>query len=399
MFNNNNNNNKEEHIHTLLDSPYNPSHKTATASALTIQNHHVPSSPQIRLKGADVSIGNQFNQPATYKGYQFENQDLTGLEFTEYVPTTILDNESFKFEASNEKPSNYQLVEDVYQTLEKVPDVKLKITEKPAGIETTKKLSSYLTSQQSVPKSSVRFESSNKALGVQTTTHLPRIPAKFTTIQGSSKQQKPFESLPSSTDNVISGSNQFSYDGQKSNGVSTFRPSQSYVAKLYSGSYQYPIPSIQPNKLYTGSSDQSSALWTAYKKQQMTQTNQVLPQTYSTTVRNYNLYSSYKPVESHVSSLNSYNQRPYYSYAKTQSSYSPKATVQSSFVTSPSTSFNYGNQYYAPSSKIHQIPKLLSNTRDETETSSLVASVGQKQLSYDFVPSYKTWNEGTSKYF
>lgn len=91
------------------------------------------------------------------------------------------------------------------------------------------------------------------------------------------------------------------------------------------------------------------------------------------------------------------------------SSYVPQASGQSLFVTSPSTSFNYGinssssgSQNYAPSSKIHQSPKLLSNTRDEifplSSSSAAVASNGQKQLSYGFLPSHKFYG-GTSKYF
>ncbi|CAO1373074.1 unnamed protein product [Diamesa serratosioi] len=83
-FNNNNSNNKVENVHTLPGSTYIPSHKTA-APALTIQNQHVPSSPQYRLKGADVSIGNQFYQPGletAYEGFNSGKQEQD-LEFTE----------------------------------------------------------------------------------------------------------------------------------------------------------------------------------------------------------------------------------------------------------------------------------------------------------------------------
>lgn len=454
VFNNNNNNNKEEHIHTLsgrahFPKSYNPT-KQAEAPALTIQNQHVPSSPQIQLKGADVSIGNQFNQPigldTAYKGYDLENQeqDLAGLEYAEFEPTAYLDQESFEFERNTKKQS----VGNVYQSTEQVPDIQLKVTEKPTGLETAKVLSSYLTSQQSAPKSSARFENANKALGVQSSNYYPRsqVVAKITSHQGSSKGQKPFESYgmtPPSINTLIRGPKQFPYNGQKSSGFSTFRPSQSEGIKSYSSTYQYPIPSIQlsqqPQTMYAGISDQSSALLASYKKPHATtqmshaiQVSQVSPQKYSTyhsspvkstaeAVTDNDFYSSYKPsyemtspsesgAQSLSSSLGSYNPRPYYSYAQApsslSSSYLPQASGQSLFgsVTSPSTLFNYGNsQYYTPSSKIHQSPKLLSNAHDETlpllsSSSAAVASIGQKQLSYGFLPLHKSYG-GTSKYF
>lgn len=425
VFNNNNNNNKEEHIHTLPGTTaYKPSHK-AFAPALTIQNQHVPSSPQIQLKGADVSIGNQFNQATTsYKGFDLDNQeqDFAGLEYAEFEPAAFLDKESFEFERNNKQQSGHH---------HSVEDVQLKFADKPSGHETAKVLSSYLTSQKSAP--SVRYESANKGTGAN---YYPRnqVPAKITSYQGSAKGQRPAQSygmaLPS-INNLIRGS----YHGPKSSGFSTFRPSQSEGVKSLSSSYQYPIPSIQlsqqPQSLYAGISDQSSALLAAYKKPHGTtqmshaiQVSQVSPEA----VTDYDFYSSYKPSyevtpspsESGAQSLSSYSSsslgsyypRPYYSYAQApsslSSSYIPQASGQSLFVTSPSTSFNYGSgsssssQYYAPSSKIHQSPKLLSNTRDEilplSSSSAAVASNGQKQLSHRFLPSHKSYG-GTSKYF
>lgn len=455
VFNNNNNNNKEEHTHTLsgrahFPKSYNPTKKApAPAPALTIQNQHVPSSPQIQLKGADVSIGNQFNQPigldTAYKGYDLENQeqDLAGLEYAEFEPTAFLDQESFEFERNNKKQS----VENVYQSTEQMPDVQLKVTEKPTGLETAKVLSSYLTSQQSVPKSSVRFENANKSLGVQASNYYPRsqVSAKITSYQGPSKVQRPIESYgmtPPLSNTLIRGPKHFtSYNGQKPSGFSTFRPSQSEGTKSYSSSYQYPIPSIQlsyqPQSMYAAISDQSSALLASYKKPHGTtqmshaiEVSQVSPKTYSTyqsypvkstaeAVTDNGFYSSYKPsyevtsssesgAQSLSSSLGSYNPRPYYSYAQApssvSSSYLPQASGQSLSVKSPSTLFNYGNsQYYVPSSKRHQFPKLLSNARDETlllssSSSAAVASNGQKQLTYGFLPLHKSYG-GTSKYF
>lgn len=440
VFNNNNNNNKEEHIHTLPGRAHFPKSYNAqrpSAPALNIQNQHVPSSPQIQLKGADVSIGNQFSQAtdldSSFKGYDLENQeqDLAGLEYAEFEPSSYLDQESLEFERNNKKQSSENLISEV-------PDVQLKDT----GLDTTKVLSSYLQSQQSVPKSSVRLENANKALGVQASNYYPRsqVAAKITSYPGPTKGQRPFESYgmtPPAVNTLTRGPKQFSYNGPKSSGFSSFRPSQSEGTKSYSSAYQYPIPSIQlsqqPQSLYAGISDQSSALFSSYKKPQSTtqlshaiQVSQVLPQTYSTyqsspvkstaeAVTDNDFYSSYKPsyemtspTESLSSSLGSYNPRPYYSYAQApsslSSSYLPQASGQSSFVTSPSTSFNYGNsQYYAPSSKTHQSPKLLSNTRDETlplssSSSAAVASNGQKQLSYGFLPSHKSYG-GTSKYY
>ncbi|CAO1311457.1 unnamed protein product [Diamesa tonsa] len=450
VFNNNNNNNKEEHIHSSpgrahFQKSYNPTPK-ASAPALNIQNQHVPSSPSIQLKGADVSIGNQFNQAtdldSSYKGYDLENQeqDLAGLEYAEFEPTSYSDHESLEFERNNKKQSMDNLFNEV-------PDVQLKDTEKISELDTTKVLSSYLTSQQSAPKSNVRLENANKALGVQASNYYPKsqVPAKITSYQGSSKGHRQFESYgmtPPSINTVIREPKAYSYHGQKSSGFSSFRPSQSEGLKSYSSSYQYPIPSNQlsqkPQTLYAGISDQSSALLASYKKPHGTtqlshaiQVSQVSPQTYSTyqsspvkstaeAVTDNDFYSSYKPnyemaspsdsgAESYSSSLGSYNPRPYYSYTQApsslSSSYIPQASGQSSsFVSSPSTSFNYGNsQYYTPSSKTHQSPKLLSNTRDEvlplsSSSSAAVASNGQKQLSYGFLPSYNSYG-GTSKYY
>lgn len=349
VFNNNNNNNKEEHIHTLPGTAaYNPSYK-ASAPALTIQNQHVLSSPQIQLKDADVSIGNQFNQATdldtSYKGFDLDNQDLAGLEYTQFEPAAFLDKESFEVERNNKQQSGHQ---------QSVEDVQLKFADKPSGLETTKVLSSYLASQHSAP--SVRYENANKALGAQRANYYPRnqVAAKITSYQGSVKSQRPAESYglaPSSVNNLIRGS----YHGQKSSGFSTFRPSQSEGIKSFSSSYQYPIPSIQlsqqPQSSYAGIFDQSSALLAAYKKPHGTtqmshaiQVSPVSPQTYSTyqsspvkstaqAVTDYDFYSSYKPsyevtpspseigaqsLSSSYSSpsLGSYNPRPYYSYAQ-----------------------------------------------------------------------------------
>ncbi|CAO1373065.1 unnamed protein product [Diamesa serratosioi] len=97
-----------------------------------------------------------------------------------------------------------------------------------------------------------------------------QVPAKISTYQESTKGQRHLESPSIST--VIRRPNQILYNGQKSSGISTFRPIKNDATKLYSGSsYQYQNPSIQlsqqPQSLYAGTFDQSSALLAAYKKQ------------------------------------------------------------------------------------------------------------------------------------